>query len=424
MVGKDLSRLLSTPEYEQFCKAELDEPYELLDELRAVAPVHWSPLLGSWVLTSYEEVNRALRSKSLVHERTAINVRGIPGDMLPNYSSLVMHVSNWLGFTDPPKHTRLRELSRHLINPALATRLSPWMTGFVRNLLIEMQATEEVDLLETLALRLPLAVMCEALGIAYAEATQLHALSADVGSFAGRVDPSWGSEAQASLERSNQSWFALEDLFQGLIAEKRRRPGDDVLTALVRARDEGTLSEDELIGLSVFFFAAGHDTSRDLLANSLYLLLTHRSELHRVCHDRALVGPAVEEVLRFESPIPMVSQLAASDQQIGGEMVRAGDAVILHLGAANRDPARFEDPARLDVTRADNRHVAFGFGAHLCLGAPLARHEAAVVLEELAPHLERLELTSPLAHWGQGDMSGRKLLELKASWALPVAAPS
>ncbi len=128
MTNGALGRLISSAEYESFCRTELDDPYELLDELRAIAPVHWSPLLGSWLVTSYDEVNRALRGDWLLHDRVEINVRGIPGPVRDGYGGLVTHISNWLGFTDGPKHARMREVSRQLVNPGLATKLQPWIT--------------------------------------------------------------------------------------------------------------------------------------------------------------------------------------------------------------------------------------------------------------------------------------------------------
>jgi len=423
MTNGALGRIISSGEYESFCRTELDDPYELLDELRAVAPVHWSPLLGSWLVTTYDEVNRALRGDWLLHDRVEINVRGIPGPVRDGYSGLVTHISNWLGFTDGPKHARMREVSRQLVNPGLSTKLQPWTTHLVREMVAEMRAFEAVDLLEGLALRLPVTVICHALGMDGADAAQFHALTEDLGRFAGRMDTSWGPEDQSMLYRSNQSWIALEELFRRLIAGKRSHPGDDVLSALVSAHDAGMLSDDEVIGLSVFFFAAGHGTTRDLLANGLYLLMAHPGEAGKLHLDISVIGSAVEEMLRYESPIPMVSQLAGADHVLAGADVRAGDAVILHIGAANRDPAHFVDPARFDVTRKENRHLAFGLGAHFCLGAPLARRQAAIVLEELAPDLDRLVFDEPPPTWGRGNMSSRTLTTLTARWSPGVRSP-
>ncbi|HEX4656422.1 MAG TPA: cytochrome P450 [Streptosporangiaceae bacterium] len=411
-----LGPLLTTPDYQAFCRVELDDPYELLDTLRSIAPVHWSPLLHAWVVTSYQGVTAALGHPRLSSDRSAINARGIPDVLRPTYGSLIAHISNWLGFTDPPRHSRLRRLARSMLNPALAAAFRPWITAYVRAAIAEIRCEEHVDLLDRLALRLPLALICAALGVPHAQAEQFHRWTCDVGPFAGRVDPSWSADTQRAVDRANQSWLALEDMFRALIREKQRSPGDDLLTRLVSSTAEGTISDDELIGLSVFFLAAGHGTTRNLVASGLYLLMTHPAEAEKLSRAPELIGLAVEEVLRYESPIPVASRLALADLTLGGATIRAGDSVIVHLAGANRDPAAFDDPATFDVTRQNNRHLAFGRGPHFCLGAPLARAEAAVVFEEVGHILPRLVLDKPNPRWRTGDMTDRCLTELKASW--------
>jgi cytochrome P450 len=411
-----LDSLLGTPEYRAFCQVELDDPYPLLDELRSAAPVHWSPLLEAWVITSYPGVVAALGNPQLSSDRSAINARGIPDVLRPGYGSLITHIANWLGFTDPPKHSRLRRLARSMINPALAATYRPWISAYMRETMSEMRRNEHVNLLDDVALRLPLALMCTVLGVPDRQATQFHRWTCDVGPFAGRVDPSWTNETRQAADRANASWQALEDMFRRLIREKQHRPADDMITRLANAAGEGTISADELIGLAVFFLAAGHGTTRNLLTSGLYLLLTHPAEAAKLSGDPARTEPAVEEILRYESPIPMVSRLALADLTLGDARIRAGDSVIMHLAAANRDPAVFERAATFDVTRPDNRHLAFGRGPHFCLGAPLARVEGAVVLEETGSLLPLLELDLPNGRWRTGDMSDRCLTELKASW--------
>ena len=369
----------------------------------------------------------ALGHPQLSSDRSAINARGIPDELRPGYGSLIAHIANWLGFIDPPRHSRLRRLAHSMINPAMGATYRPWISAYVREVMNEMRRNEHVNLLDDLALRMPLALICTVLGVPDRQADQFHRWTCDVGPFAGRVDPSWTSEDRQAVDRANASWLALEDMFRRLMREKQQRPADDMITRLVDAEGEGTISADELIGLAVFFLAAGHGTTRNLLTNGLYLLLTHPAEAAKLSGggDPARTGPAVEEVLRYESPIPMVSRLALADLTLGDAKIRAGDTVIVHLAAANRDPAMFERPATFDVTRPDNRQLAFGRGRHFCLGAPLARVEAAVVLEEAGPLLPLLELDLPNGRWRTGDMTDRCLTELKASWKnLPSSADS
>lgn len=411
-----LYSLMADPDYEAFCQAKLADPYDLLDRLRAIAPVHWSPLLDAWVVTGYDDVTTALRDQRLCSDRAGINERGIPDELRLGYQSLINHISNWLGFTDPPKHSRLRELSRSMLNPTLARAFRPWITSFVRQTASEIEDEEHVDLLERLALRLPLALIGEALGMPSSSMDRFHSLTCDVGPFAGRMNPSWDPEEQQAVDRANESWFALEDMFRQIIKEKQKAPADDLLTRLVNSSEEGVISDDELIGLSVFFLAAGHGTARDLLASGLFLLLTHPDEAAKLSGSPHVVASAVEEVLRYESPIPAMSRLAADDLTLRGMKIHKGETVLLHLAAANRDPAKFERAGTFDVTRTPNRHIAFGWGAHFCLGAPLAREQAAVVFGEMAPILPRLALDSPEPKWRPGDLSDRNLIELSATW--------
>src|ERR1700761_2905294 len=242
-----LSSLLSTPAYQAFCRVELAQPYELLDELRAAAPVHWSPILQAWVITSYSDVVAALRHPQLGNDRSLINARGIPGALYPGYESLIAHISHWLGFTEPPKHSRLRKLARTMLNPALAVTFRPWITSYVRETIAGIGRDKPVDLLERFALRLPLDLICAALGVPDTQAQQFNRWTGDVGPFAGRVDPSWNLGTQQVVDRANQSWLALEDMFRRLIREKQQRPADDLLTRLVDSAREGTISRPELI---------------------------------------------------------------------------------------------------------------------------------------------------------------------------------
>jgi cytochrome P450 len=407
----------TSAEYQALCRSELADPYPVLDELRRTEPVHWSAPLDGWVVTSYQEVIGALREPELRNDRVSINERAVPEALRAEYASLTTHLSNWLGFTDPPKHSQMREVSRKLINPASAARSRPMIEASVREILDNMREREHFDLVDDLALRLPLAVICRLLGVPDDNVTEFHDWAGDVGQFAGLVDPTWSPSTQSVVERANRSWFALEELFSRLIADKRREPRDDILTELVRAFDAGLISYDELIGLSVFILAAGHTTTRDLLGNGLYLLLARPDEAQKLMGAPGNVALAIEEILRFESPIPMASRLAGGQVILAGKTIEPGDSVILHLGAANRDEAKFENANTFDVLRQPNRHLAFGWGAHFCLGAPLAREQAAAVLDAFLPQLPRMELRSPVPEWHKGDMSVRTLEQLRVSWS-------
>jgi cytochrome P450 len=407
----------ASTEYQAFCRSELADPYDVLDELRRADPVHWSPLLDAWVVTSYQEVVVALREPQLRSDRVSVNARAVPEALRPQYASLTTHLSNWLGFTDPPKHSQMREVARKIFNPASAARSRPMIESSVREILKSVQDREHFDLMEDLALCLPLTVICRLLGIPDENVTDFHNWAIDIGQFAGQVDPTWSPAAQSVTERANESWFELEELFGRLIADKRRTSADDILGELVRAFDAGLISDDELIGLAVFILAAGHTTTRDLLGNGLYLLLDRPGEAAGLLGAPGNVALAIEEILRFESPIPMASRLAAAPVVLAGKTIEPGQTVILHLAGANRDEAKFDHANVFDVARQPNRHLAFGWGAHFCLGAPLAREQAGVVLEAMLPLLSRMDLGSAVPKWRAGDMSVRTLTELPVSWS-------
>jgi cytochrome P450 len=407
----------ASTEYNAFCHSELADPYGVLDQLRKSDPVHWSPILDAWVVTSYQSVVTALRNPDLRNDRVSINARAVPEALRTEYASLTTHLSNWLGFTDPPKHSQMREVARKVINPASAAEARPMIESSVRDIVDGLRERAHFDLVRDLALCLPLTVICRLLGIPDENVPDFHKWAVEVGQFAGQVDPRWNSTTQSVIEQANRSWFELEELFGRLIAEKRRTPADDILSALVSAFDAGTISDDELIGLSVFILAAGHTTTRDLLGNGLFLLLSRPEEVSKLIDTPGNVPTAIEEILRFESPIPMASRLASDQVVLEGRTIEPGQSVILHLGGANRDEAKFEHPGTFDVLRQHNRHLAFGWGAHFCLGAPLAREQATVVLEELLPELSRVQLDSMVPNWRTGDMSVRTLTELGASWA-------
>jgi len=219
------------------------------------------------------------------------------------------------------------------------------------------------------------------------------------------------------VERANVAWVEAQDYFIGCLADRDRSPADDGLTTIAAARGRGELSDEEALGLCVFILAAGHGTTVALLGNAIFLLLQHTEALQRLVQSPELTGPAVEEVLRYEGPIATASRLAAQDLEIADRPIRRGDAVILHLAAADRDPVAFNNPANFDITRSPNRHVAFGWGSHFCLGAPLARLQAAAVLGALAKAdvLPRWRLDGQPA-WRLGRPDARELQELKVSW--------
>jgi cytochrome P450 len=395
--------------YEAFCRGRLADPYPLLDRLREEDPVHWSEPLAGWVMTRHDDVLAGIFDRRLASDRVAINMSAIPATERASYRSLEQHVSNWLGFTDPPKHVRMRKLAAKVFSPALAEQLRPRIEALVDSLLDEIGASAGTDLVSDLAFPVPSTMICEILGISPSQAADFQDYTGKMVSFVGNVGPTLAELADGALEGHR----ALDRFFGRCLEERRAQAQDDVLTALATVEDDaGTLSEDEILGLCTFLYVAGHETTVALLANGAWLLTLHDDQADLIRSNPDVLPGAIEEILRLESPIQLNTRLASEDLELRGRQIKAGDTVILHIGAANRDPERFPDPARFDVRRTDNRHLAFGWAAHFCLGAPLARLEAQAAIGRL---LERFDLAATEDH-----VRWRESMTLRCPEALPA----
>jgi len=405
MQGPDIQ---ASREYELFCEGSLADPYPFFHQLRRDDPVHWSEHLNCWILTRYDDVLAAHPDKRLASDRSALNMRSLPKSMQAKHRSLGEHVSNWLGFTDPPKHTRLRKLVMKTFKPNTFQRMRPRIQQIVDELLDKMDGGERIDFINEFTFPLPAAVICDILGIPPADQDQFRKTAEDLTAFVGGVGPTLVSAA----DRAHQAFLDLADYFRKLANRRRREPGDDLISVLITVNEDGeSLDEKELLGMCVFLFVAGHETTVSLLGNGMLALLRFPGELEKLRHDPSLMESALEEFLRFESPVQQNTRLAVDDLEIGGQHINKGQGVLLMLSAANHDPAQFPDPDRLDIARPDNRHLAFGYGIHFCLGAPLARLEAEIAFSSFLERFKHIELESNNVQWRR-DMVLRSLRSL------------
>ena len=395
-------------DYRLFCRGCLDDPYPVLHHLREEEPVHWSEPLQAWLLTRYDDVLAAHSDRRLASGRIALNMAALPSEFRAKHEALGQHVSNWLGFTDPPKHTRMRKLVMKAFTPRVVQSLRSLIQQIVDDLLDRVDAEEVIDFVDALAFPLPAAVICEMLGIPAAERDRFRQCSEDMTAFVGGV----GELLIEAANRAHASYLQMEDYFRGLIDVRRQQDGDDLFTALANVRDQGQmLNDSELMGMAVFLFVAGHETTASLLGNGMLALAQHPECYELLQEDRSLISSAIEEFLRYESPIQLNTRLAIENLEIRGRQIQAGQGVIMMLGAANHDPEEFPDPDRLDITRKDNRHLAFGHGIHFCLGAPLARLEAEVAFNTILDRFSSVHLTNDTRCWRR-DMTLRCLTEL------------
>ncbi len=350
-----------------FSPAQRVDPYPGYARLRSAAPV-WQPMPGLLVLSRHADGAAVLRDARFGHAEVDPDGSN-PEDAVPSFLVL-----------NPPDHTRLRRLVARSFTPRRVEDLLPRMEAISAELVDAIVATETVDLVEAVAQPLPVRVISELLGIPEVDRPLLlgwsHAL-------ARSIEPAL---LIPSEERAEQAWARRDfgSYVRQLAAERRRSPGADLLSDLVRTQDrDEVLTEAELVATCILLLVAGHETTTSLIGNGLLALLRHPEQLDRLRADPELAPAAVEELVRYDSPVQLTMRVAREDARIGGRDVPRGWFVVVLAGAANRDPEVHADPDRLDVGRAPSAHLAFGQGIHFCLGAPLARLEAQVAVRAL-----------------------------------------
>lgn len=368
--------------------AVVADPYPAFARARAVAPVQWHGDLQLWLAFTHAEANAVLRDRRLGR---------IWRDREPaeRFDSFNLIHRNAILEMEPPEHTRLRRLISSAFARGHVERLRPWVQELANSLvdgLVERSAgAEPVDVLTGMAEQLPVDVIAELLGVPQADRPLLRPWS---NAIVKMYEYGRTTAVEEAAERAAAQFVAY---LRALTAERRRSPGEDLLSHLVQVRDtEGDrLTEDELVTTCILLLNAGHEATVNVSGNGLLALLEHPAQLQRLRDDPALLPTAIEELMRFDSPLQLFERTATDDVEIGGVTVPAGQKVAALLGSANRDPAVFADPDTLDVGRADNAHISFGAGVHFCIGAPLARVELQASFGALLGRTTRLELGRP-----------------------------
>lgn len=359
----------------------VDDPYPTYAALRVHDPVHeLAP--GSVLLTRYDDVLAVYRSPHASSDKREAFAQPL-GRGTPIYE----HHTSSLVFNDPPLHTRVRRLLMGALNQRAIARMEAGVVSLVDRLLDELADQPAPDLIEHFAAQIPVEVIGNLLAVPRDEREPLRDWSLAILS---ALEP---APAAAVLARANAATTDFLAYLRRLVADRERHPGDpeaDVLTRLLRGDDQGRLSETELLHNCIFLLNAGHETTTNLIGNGLHALLTHRDQLERLAADPSLLTTAVEELLRFESPLQLNNRLAMAPIELSDRVLPAGSFITLGIGAANRDPAVFVDPDRLDVARKPNNHLAFGQGAHACSGMNVARLEARIAIGRLLARHPRL----------------------------------
>jgi len=380
-----------------------DNPFPLFARLQDADPVHWSPALRAWVLTRYDDVREATTAGALSPDRLRPFYAQLQGERREVLAEVMRYLSLWMVFRDPPEHPRLRRLMGSVFTPRAIEALAPSIGQVVDDLLDTLPRGEPVDWVRQVAMPLPAYVILDLLGVPREAYAQVKAWSDELRAFIGSARADGDRYARARRGAEGMAGF-----FRDIIAQRRAAPGDDFISRLIAARDDGgQLSEDELVATCMLVLFAGHETTTHLLGNAVHALLDHPDQLQRLRDDPALLQPAVEEFLRYDGPSGAIARVVAQAHQIEGRTLAAGDRVFAMVNAANRDPRRFDDPQALDIGRSPNRHLTFGFGPHFCLGAPLARLEGQLCIGRLVQRFGRIRRApGPLAHIDSLNMRG------------------
>ena len=398
--------------YQTYCEGRLEDPYPLFTWLLEKYPVHWSEPLESWFVCRHADVVKGLLDPRFSSDRADVNMRKLPEEMRTRLHALGEHVANWLGFMDPPRHTEIRRLLSPVFTPKLARTLEDRVQHLADELVAQLP-TPRADLVAGLAHPLPLTVICDILGIPPEDRHRFWQAVINISDYVAEAGPS----AVAAAERAHAGVAEMTDYFTTLVARRRRQPEDDVVSHIATTMSAAVgMTVPEVLGICVFLFSAGHDTTTSLLSSSALLLLQHPEEIGRLRADPSLMATAVEEFLRFETPIPLISRVVSENMEFAGHHFRRGDPVVLCVAAANRDPAVFAEPNCLQLDRAPNKQLAFGWGAHFCLGAPLARTEARFALTALLDRLSTSRLENPVPSWHPRH----GLRALRDLWTLPA----
>ncbi|HYB42383.1 MAG TPA: cytochrome P450 [Candidatus Methylomirabilis sp.] len=363
------------------------DPHPVLARLREGEPVHCDQVLTRWFLTRARDIDRLLRDRTMSVDPRRAN-EGTFMRIFERFNDFSML------FQDPPTHTRLRALVSRAFTPRAVERLGPRIREIADELLAGVAGQARIDLIEAFAGPLPVIVIAEMLGVDPGDRRDFKRWS---DAQAASLNPLLTEEERAAVNAADEE---LEEYLRRALAERRAAPREDLIGAMIAAEDAGDqLTDAEIVTMSELLLAAGNVTTTDLIGNGLWVLLRHPDQLRKLRDDPALITNAVEEILRFESPVVQAARITTADVEIDGCPVRRGESVVASLAAANRDPADYREPDCFDITRTDAHHRSFGGGAHFCLGAPLARLEAQIAIAAFLERFPRARLAEEPLEW-------------------------
>ena len=388
----------------------IQDPYPMFDRMRRDAPVHWNDSVKGWFVTRYFDVRMVLRDPRFSVEKMTPFEDRMGGSKQAKIAFLTEILGGWMVFKDPPGHTRLRQVLQGAFLPKPFAAMRPKVEAIAHEILDGLGSRTDIDLITDYAVPLPGTVIGDLCGVPRDKVTKLRDWAGDIAKFVlqGRSTPD-------RYDRSHSALAECVDFYRDLVADHRADPKDDLTTLMIEGGEIGKpLSDDEIVSTLVLILFAGHETTTNLISSGMLTLLHNPDQLSLLERDRSLVPTAVEEFLRAEGPIATVVRLALEDVEIGGQTIRKGDRIFAAIDSAAHDPAVFKGSTTVDITRQRNRHMAFGKGIHLCLGAPLARLEGQVAFEALFDRYTDFELQGETPEW-RDELIARGLRSLPIS---------
>lgn len=396
-------------------KEFIENPYPLLHELREEAPVYWSEAIGAWLLTRYDDILVSFKDTDSYSNENRLGkaVEYLPPEKRAKYKPFEDHyATKGLLHSDPPDHSRLRSVIVKDFTPTVVEQMRPRMQAVVDGLIDAAEAKGGMDVVPDFAAALPTGVIAEILGVPPSDRHLFKKWTDAILGFQGVNKP--GEEA---LMPAQDALMEIRPYLYNMIVERRKQPRQDLMSKFVAAEAAGgRISEPELLNTCVTLFTAGHETTLSLISNTIYTLLSHPDQLALLRKNPELLKATIEESLRYESPVSRQSRLMKKDAELGSQQLKKGQMVFQMLNAANRDPAYFTDPDIFDIQRQNNRHIAFGQGAHFCIGSTLARTEGFIAIGTLIKRLPNLRLVDPKPDWDTSKRNSRVLNKLPVTF--------
>jgi cytochrome P450 len=392
--------------------AAIQDPYPIFERLREDDPVHYSDAHRAWLVTRYDDVVEGLGDPRLSSDRVRPLLNALTPEARSRAGGVMALIADWMVVSDPPVHTRLRRHATLAFHPRKVVAMEDRIREIVDEQLDAFIASGEQDVVAGFAFPLPATVISELLGAPAQDAERFKVWSDELALVAFGAGGQARAERHARAERSVTEMF---DYFQGLIDRARAHPGgDDMVSCLVAGDESGErLSDEEITSMCALMLFAGHETTTTTITSAVKLLIEHPEQLEHVRADPKAAGKAVEEVLRMEGAIKLLHRWVTEDLEIRDRAIREGDRVLLVLGSANRDPRKFPEPERFDVTRSPNAHIAFGKGVHACIGAMLARIEMRLAVAAIAARLPGLRFADGAEARWTPSLASRGLAELR-----------